>query len=37
MRHVLVHDYNTILEDDPEVEIVIEVMGGLKTSIRFCE
>ena len=28
-ENVLVHDYNIILED-PEVEIVIEVMGGLK-------
>ena len=26
---VLVHDYNIIL-NDPEVEVVIEVMGGLK-------
>lgn len=31
---VLVHDYNIIL-NDPEVEIVIEVMGGLKPSYDF--
>ena len=31
---VLVHDFNTILEDD-EVEIVIEVMGGLKPAYDF--
>ena len=31
---VLVHDYNIIL-NDPEVEVVIEVMGGLKPSYDF--
>ncbi len=31
---VLVHDYNVIL-NDPEVEIVIEVMGGLKPAYDF--
>ncbi|MCR5703110.1 MAG: homoserine dehydrogenase [Eubacterium sp.] len=31
---VLVHDYNIIL-NDPEVEIVIEVMGGLKPAYDF--
>ncbi len=31
---VLVHDYNLIL-NDPEVEIVIEVMGGLKPAYDF--
>lgn len=31
---VLVHDFNTILEDG-EVEIVIEVMGGLKPAYDF--
>ena len=31
---VLVHDYNVILED-PEVEVVIEVMGGLKPAYDF--
>ena len=33
-ENVLVHDYNIILED-PEVEIVIEVMGGLKPAYDF--
>lgn len=33
-ENVLVHDYNVIL-NDPEVEIVIEVMGGLKPSYDF--
>lgn len=31
---VLVHDYNVIL-NDPEVEVVIEVMGGLKPAYDF--
>ncbi len=31
---VLVHDYNIIL-NDPEVEVVIEVMGGLKPAYDF--
>lgn len=31
---VLVHDYNIILED-PEVEVVIEVMGGIKPAYDF--
>ena len=31
---VLVHDYNVIL-DDPEVEVVIEVMGGLKPAYEY--
>lgn len=31
---VLVHDYNIIL-NDPEVEVVIEVMGGLKPTYDF--
>ena len=30
----LVHDYNIIL-NDPEVEVIIEVMGGLKPSYDF--
>lgn len=33
-EEVLVHDYNIIL-NDPEVEIVIEVMGGLKPAYDF--
>ncbi len=33
-ENVLVHDYNIIL-NDPEVEVVIEVMGGLKPSYDF--
>lgn len=33
-ENVLVHDYNIIL-NDPEVEIVIEVMGGLKPAYDF--
>ena len=31
---VLVHDYNIIL-NDPEVEVIVEVMGGLKPSYDF--
>lgn len=31
---ILVHDYNIIL-NDPEVEVVIEVMGGLKPAYDF--
>ena len=33
-ENVLVHDYNIIL-NDPEVEVIIEVMGGLKPSYDF--
>ncbi len=33
-ENVLVHDYNVILEDS-EVEVVIEVMGGLKPAYDF--
>lgn len=33
-ENVLVHDYNIIL-NDPEVEVVIEVMGGLKPAYDF--
>ena len=33
-ERVLVHDYNIIL-NDPEVEVVIEVMGGLKPAYDF--
>ena len=33
-EEVLVHDYNIIL-NDPEVEVVIEVMGGLKPAYDF--
>lgn len=33
-ENVLVHDYNVIL-NDPEVEVVIEVMGGLKPAYDF--
>jgi homoserine dehydrogenase len=32
-ENVLVHDYNIIL-NDPEVDVVIEVMGGLKPGSR---
>ena len=34
VEKVLVHDVNTIL-DDPEVRIVVEVMGGLKPAYDF--
>ena len=34
VEKVLVHDVNVIL-DDPEVQIVVEVMGGLKPSYDF--
>lgn len=33
-ENVLVHDYNIIL-NDPEVEVVVEVMGGIKPSYDF--
>lgn len=33
-ENVLVHDYNLIV-NDPEVEVVIEVMGGLKPAYDF--
>lgn len=33
-ENVLVHDYNVIL-NDPEVEVVVEVMGGLKPAYDF--
>lgn len=34
IENILVHDYNIILED-PEVDIVVEVMGGLNPSYPF--
>ena len=34
VQEILVHDYNTIL-NDPEVKIVAEVMGGLKPAYEF--
>ena len=34
VEEVLVHDYNVIL-NDPEVKIVVEVMGGLKPAYEF--
>ena len=34
VEKILVHDYNVILED-PEVKIVVEVMGGIKPAYDF--
>lgn len=34
VENVLVHDYNVILED-PEVDIVVEVMGGVEPAFTF--
>ncbi|MBO5509317.1 MAG: homoserine dehydrogenase [Lachnospiraceae bacterium] len=34
VEEILVHDYNIIL-NDPEVDIVVEVMGGLKPAYQF--
>ena len=34
VEQILVHDYNIIL-NDPEVEVVVEVMGGIKPAYTF--
>ena len=34
VEKILVHDYNIIL-DDPEVDIVVEVMGGINPAYGF--
>lgn len=34
LSHLVVHDYNVIL-NDPDVSIVVEVMGGLKPAYEF--
>ncbi|MCM1273459.1 MAG: homoserine dehydrogenase [Clostridium sp.] len=34
VTEILVHDYNVILKDD-EVEIVVEVMGGINPALQF--
>ncbi len=34
VENILVHDYNTILEDD-EVSVVVEVMGGIEPAYTF--
>lgn len=36
IQEKIVHDYKVIAED-PEVAIVVEIMGGVETGVYFCK